>query len=290
MTYRVARSVLTLHKQLKRGAPRAAPPATDPDSWGTLGDVLHDTTSDHAPHDLPGLGDDVVTAGDFPNVPGLGLDAHKVLDDIRRSRDGRAKYGISNDQIFSNHAVTQDGVLYPAWTWRPYLPHDPKRDRHYEHGHLSVVGDARADGDQPWQTIGGPANAAAAGEDDNDMGASLGPIEIQREGVTSLTIPPVEAGAADPRPAWLNVCNDLGDHRLTLRIWWTSGNGVWTALGTADGGIYVTENGKRISIDLPKGCCALTISRQPTKLGNRVIEDVFTGHATVCVERGALVR
>lgn len=43
--WRVAKSILTLHEQLKRGAPNAAPPATPLSSWGTIGDVLHDTTS-----------------------------------------------------------------------------------------------------------------------------------------------------------------------------------------------------------------------------------------------------
>lgn len=148
MTWRAANSLLQLHRQLKAGAPRAAPPATDVDEWGLVGDAAHDPTSDHAPHDFPGWGTQIVTAADFPNRPDLGLDAHKVLDDIRRARDPRAKYGISNGQIFSNHAV--DG--YAAWAWRPYTG---SSDRHYTHGHLSVVGDARADGTQPWATIGG---------------------------------------------------------------------------------------------------------------------------------------
>lgn len=149
MAWRAARSLLVLHQQLKTGASRAAPPATGADEWGLLGDAAHDPTSDHSPHDFPGWGDDIVSAGDFPNRPDLGLDAHRVLDDIRRSRDPRAKYGISNGQIFSNHAV--DG--YAAWTWRPYNPKNG--DKHYTHGHLSVVGDSRADGTQPWPTIGG---------------------------------------------------------------------------------------------------------------------------------------
>lgn len=150
MAWRAARSLLTLHRQLK-AASRAAPPATGADEWGLIGDALHDPTSDHAPHDFPGWGDDIVTAADFPNRPDLGLDAHQVLDDIRRSHDPRAKYGISNGQIFSNHDVWQDGVFYPAWSWRPYKG----SDKHFTHGHLSVVGDARADGEQPWATIGG---------------------------------------------------------------------------------------------------------------------------------------
>ena len=147
MAWRAARSLLVLHQQLQAGAPRAKPPGTGAAEWGIIGDAAHDPTSDHSPHDFPGWGNQIVTAADFPNRPDLGLDAHKVLDDIRRTRDPRAKYGISNGQIFSNHAVGS----YGAWVWRPYSG----SDKHFTHGHLSVVGDARADGTGPWATIGG---------------------------------------------------------------------------------------------------------------------------------------
>jgi hypothetical protein len=146
MTWRAARSLLILQHQLMIGAPRAKPPATESNAWGLIGNAAHDSTSDHSPRNFPGWGLQIVTAADFPNRPDLGLDAHRVLDDIRRSRDPRAKYGISNGKQFSNHAA--DG--YPAWEWRPY----GGEDQHYEHGHLSVVGDARADGEQLWATIG----------------------------------------------------------------------------------------------------------------------------------------
>ncbi|MER7280428.1 hypothetical protein ABT369_38925 [Dactylosporangium sp. NPDC000244] len=137
-----------MHQQLQAGAPRARPPGTGADEWGLIGDAAHDPTSDHSPHNFPSWGNQIVTAADFPNRPDLGLDAHRVLDDIRRSRDGRVKYGISNGQMFSSYAVAG----YGPWTWRPYNPKNG--DRHFTHGHLSVVGDARADGTQPWQTIG----------------------------------------------------------------------------------------------------------------------------------------
>jgi hypothetical protein len=151
MAWRAARSLLVLHQQLQAGAPRARPPATPDSAWGLIGDALHDPESDHSPHDFPGWGNDIVTAADFPNAPALGLDAFRVLDDIRRSRDPRLKYAISNDQICSSYATSSRA----AWTWGPYNPNSPNRDRHYTHGHLSVVGDARADGQQPWATIGG---------------------------------------------------------------------------------------------------------------------------------------
>jgi hypothetical protein len=89
MAWRAARSLLVLHQQLKTGAARAAPPATGADEWGLIGDAAHDPTSDHAPQGFIGWGSQIVTAADFPNRPDLGLDAHQVLDDIRRSRDPR---------------------------------------------------------------------------------------------------------------------------------------------------------------------------------------------------------
>ncbi|GGM53140.1 hypothetical protein ACFFX1_55055 [Dactylosporangium sucinum] len=149
MAWRPARSLPLLHQQLQRGS-RAAPPATKVVEWGLKGDAAHDPTSDHSPHDFPGWGNDIVTAADFPNRPDLGLDAHQVLDDLRRARDPRVKYAISNGEIFSNHPVIVNGKRYAAWFWRPYSG----KDRHFTHGHLSVVGDARADDTRPWPTIG----------------------------------------------------------------------------------------------------------------------------------------
>jgi len=44
--------------------------------------------------------------------------------------------------MFSSYATS----AHPAWTWRPYSG----SDGHWDHGHLSVVGDARADQPHPW--------------------------------------------------------------------------------------------------------------------------------------------
>jgi hypothetical protein len=181
MAWRAARSLLVLHQQLQAGAPRAKPPATAVSAWGLLGDAFHDPTSDHAPKDFSGWGNDIVTAADFPNRADLGLDAHRVLDDIRRSRDPRLKYAISNDQICSSYATSSRA----AWAWGPYNPNSPNRDRHYTHGHLSVVGDARADGQQPWATIGGDmllsdpvsgSGSSGTGGKDRTVGQILGDL------------------------------------------------------------------------------------------------------------------
>jgi len=289
MAWRAARSLLVLQRQLQVAAPQAAPRGVgagtlDASAWGLIGDAEHDPTSDHSPHDFPGWGNDIVTAADFPNAPALGLDAHQVLDDIRRSHDPRAKYGISNGKIFSNHDVWQGGVLYDAWSWRPYVTSSGGRpaDGHYTHGHLSVVGDRRADGEQPWAING---TAGGGQEDEDDMGASFGPIEIQREGITSLTIPPVQAGLADPRPAWLNLCNATGDEPYRLRIWVSKGApNVWEPL-KGDGwvnGERTMRGGERVGVELGKGTGGLDIRRVPVGAEKAP----YAGHLTLAIERG----
>ncbi|GAA3304558.1 hypothetical protein GCM10020218_104360 [Dactylosporangium vinaceum] len=285
MAWRAARSLTVLHQQLQAGAPRARPPATGADEWGLIGDAAHDPTSDHTPHNFPGWGSQIVTAADFPNRPDLGLDAHRVLDDIRRSRDPRVKYGISNGQIYSSYAVSG----YGAWDWRPYNPKNG--DKHFTHGHLSVVGDARADGTQPWQTIGADV---AGEEDDDDMGASFGPITIEREGLTSLTIPPVQGGAADPRSAWLNFCNDTGQP-YALRIWYSTGNEGFSPFPGTNGGLLAIRSGQRWSQEIPAGTACLSILRQAIDPDGNIVPPsadfrAFAGHLTCAIERGAVIR
>lgn len=289
MAWRAANSLLVLHQQLQAGAPRAAPPATSPDEWGLIGDQAHAPTSDHAPHDFPGWGNNIVTAADFPNRPDLGLNAHKVLDDIRRSHDARVKYAISNGQMYSSYAVKG----YDAWTWRPYNP-GSGGDYHYSHGHMSVVGDARADGTQPWQTIG--ANIIRG--DDDDMGNSFGPVQIlpAEQGATSLAIPPVQAGIADPRQVWLNLGADMNGGRAAVRIWASNGGrpASWRAVdaGGSKDGLHVIESGEILSIQLVQGDRLLSITRwaldaggQPVPPGTLDATPPYNGSLSACFER-----
>lgn len=140
MAWRPARSLMVLRDQLVPLAP-GAPPG----SFGFIGDQAHAAKkSDHNPADFPGWGSQIVTATDFPDMELL--DARAVLDSIRLSRDRRVKYGISHGQMFSSYY----SGIYPAWTWRPYTG----ADQHFTHGHLSVVGDARADDETLWKITG----------------------------------------------------------------------------------------------------------------------------------------
>ena len=94
------------------------------------------------------------------------------------------------------------------------------------------------------------------------MGASLGPVQLGPD-LTSLTIPPVQAGIADPRQVWLNVGADTNDKPYGLRIWASNGDGGWFPVndnGSADG-LHVLHSGVILSIQLPKGLRILSISR-----------------------------
>lgn len=145
MAWRVAYAVTTWHANLQAVYPAAKPPATPTVAWGTIGDTSHTSTSDHSPHDFPGWGSDIVTAGDAPHAPSLGLDMHKVTEAMRVSRDQRIKYVIWDRRIFSSYA----SAGYAPFVWRPYS--NASSDPHTDHAHLSVVGDPRGDLTTPWE-------------------------------------------------------------------------------------------------------------------------------------------
>lgn len=183
MAWRVARSLLVFHAQLQEQCPQAKPPATDPNSWGTIGDPAHNPDSDHSPHDFIGWGNDIVTAADWPHAPNLGLDANVVTEAIRLSRDKRTKYVIFNRRMFSSYYFG----IYPPFTWRNYTGTDP----HTTHGHLSVVGDVTADGIQPWVTgYGGVRKMGFT--DDVDAAAMAWRIDAFRKLLENVDGGPVE--------------------------------------------------------------------------------------------------
>lgn len=127
--WRVAPCLVQLRDQVN-----AAHPARSKVSDGTIGDTAHAASkSDHNP-DATGI----VRALDITHDPRHGLDAGALAEQLRRSRDPRIKYVISNRRIFSS-------TIAP-WTWRPYSGTDP----HTSHVHVSVVADHRADSTAPW--------------------------------------------------------------------------------------------------------------------------------------------
>jgi hypothetical protein len=120
MGFRVAKSLLNLRDQVNKMAP-----GRDTSSDGTIGDINHQgRKSDHNPNP-----DGVVTAMDITHDPSHGMDAGRLAEVLRLSKDPRIKYVISNRRIFSSKIS--------PWQWRPY----DGPNAHTNHVHISVDGD-----------------------------------------------------------------------------------------------------------------------------------------------------
>jgi hypothetical protein len=216
------------------------------------------------------------SAFDFtPGTWGTSDNTAKMIEMTKRTRAAAR----ANDPRLADYyefAGTEDGVhvvTFYAHGGGAKQPFDPS---HLHHLHGSKYR-SRADNDD---TGLGDVLLGIGGEDEDDMGASFGPIEIKQNDTTSLTLPPVQAGLADPREAWVNFCNDTNGADYGLRVWYTTGDGVFSALsgpGWANG-VKTLKSGVRESVQLPRGTCGLTISR--------TIAVPYTGHLTLAIERG----
>lgn len=141
MAFRVFNSLLVLRGQANELAPDRAKGAD-----GTICDQNHPTTSDHCPHNVPGVGSEMVSALDLTHDPAGGFDSYKFAEVLRVHRDQRIKYVISNHHMFSSYATSS----YAAWTWRPYSGEDP----HTNHVHISVLDAAISDTTTVWNLEG----------------------------------------------------------------------------------------------------------------------------------------
>lgn len=142
MTWRPMESLLVLRGQVDAIAPNRSR-ASD----GLVGDEAHQSTnSDHNPHYVAGVGDEIVTAIDLTHDPAHGFDSYKFAEALRRNRDSRIKYVISNYRIFSSYASGSR----PAWTWGTYSGVDP----HTNHVHASVLDAVISDTRTPWNLEG----------------------------------------------------------------------------------------------------------------------------------------
>jgi hypothetical protein len=121
MAWRLAKSLETLRTQVN-----AKWPGRSKASDGTIGDEAHqERTSDHNPWVKDGtMG--VVTGMDITHDPAHGLDSEQLAEALRRSKDPRIKYIISNRKIASSETA--------PWEWRPYTGKNP----HNHHVHISV--------------------------------------------------------------------------------------------------------------------------------------------------------
>lgn len=142
MTWRAMNSLLVLRDQVNAIAPDRSR-ASD----GLVGDLAHQAeTSDHNPHPVAGVGDEMVTALDLTHDPANGFDSYLFAEILRVHRDPRIKYVISNHRIFSSYSNSSRA----AWTWGDYTGTDP----HTNHVHVSVLDAVISDTKTPWNLEG----------------------------------------------------------------------------------------------------------------------------------------
>jgi hypothetical protein len=96
MAWRLARSLVVLRDQVNKAAPNRRK-----GSDGTIGNAAHrNRESDHNP-DQQG----VVRALDITHDPQNGMDAGRLAEALRVSKDPRIKYIISNRRIATSYPV-----------------------------------------------------------------------------------------------------------------------------------------------------------------------------------------
>ena len=137
--WRLAPSLIALEDEVNRIWPRRSQ-ASD----GSIGDSAHrHRKSDHNP------AGGWVTAIDLTNDPRVGLDIHAQMRTLAARGDRRAKYLISNRQIWE-----------PGRGWRHYSgdnPHTPRPHQHRQHArcpqrHVAVAGVDRRQRTRPQPT------------------------------------------------------------------------------------------------------------------------------------------
>lgn len=104
-------------------------------SDGIVGDPAHQArTSDHNAD-----ADGMACAFDVTHDPAHGVDAHALVEELRRRRDPRVKYIISRGRIAG------PGARAGGWEWRPYTG----PNRHDKHAHVSITQGGKRD-TSPW--------------------------------------------------------------------------------------------------------------------------------------------
>jgi len=144
-----------------------------------------------------------------------------------------------------------------------------------------------------WIDAGMPSQAATPEEEDDDMDTERPSRDIPVSGIGSFNIPPTESGTADPRPQWVNVCNDTTGVEYWLRIWMCDGQeNFWRLPGTDANGWVKLRSGRVLSAQLPKGIRLVSMMR-PRKAAIDGVDPKdedpypkYMGHLTWCLERG----
>lgn len=274
--------VLTTSLARMRSDFNATFPNRDKESDGTIGDPAHQAeVSGHNPDDTFG------SLSEYTDT-----DAKQEVRAFDCDNDFRDPHGINMQDVVNRMlATSQDRnrlmyIIYNRQIWRKRNNWSREvytgTSAHTEHAHFS--GDPGFDEDgSEWTSI------TSFQEDDEQMGASFPPAAILPE-TTSITIPPVERGLADPRQAWINVCNDTFGMDYGLRIWVSDGLGNFSPLGNG-GGLFKLVSGVAMSAQLPAGVRCISMKRMAVSAEGAVVPATaelpsYAGPLTYCIERG----
>lgn len=182
MNWRLAKAIQTIHTQVNQIAPHRRK-----DSDGGIGNAEHASrNSDHNPYIIARSDNmPVVRAFDFTHTPETGFDAYAFAELLRKNKDPRVRYIISNYKICSGKGGPD------PWQWRPYkVP--PNKNPHNHHTHVSVTeSEAEFDNPSAWNLDGFDAEADANGNATADF---VPPPATLRKGSRGAPVKRMQAG------------------------------------------------------------------------------------------------
>lgn len=200
-------------------------------------------------------------------------------------------------------------IKYMNWTdehgncWQTSWKNSKVTVSSTDRGHIHVSGrsDWVVTDPVPWDPWARMNGGGAAGGEDDDMGSTYidGQIPDTSGGAYSINLGIVEAGAADPRPAWIGFTNDTNHAAYALRVLWTGGDDTYAPLELAGAENFgfdgaVLHGGRRAWAKLPKGAVSLSVIRNAVKDGKPVAPSkdnpAYAGPLGFAIERGPVAR
>lgn len=183
---------------------------------------------------------------------------------------------------------------------------NPKVKAFYSHNDMRLAWPGTTDHTDPgpnfpWDVlfahVNGGLYAINSGLEGMDMHtASFAAITLEQT-ASSLNIPPVEAGGADPAFTWLNIHNDSFGEDVGYRIFASKGEMDWSPVTGGNvaidaNGLVVLHSGQRLSVQLASNISCVSITRMAVDAAGKAVQPddahkAYAGHLTIAFERKA---
>lgn len=240
---------------------------------------------------------DYCCAFDFtPGSWGTSDNRARMIELTKRLRAAARRNDRRLDAYYE-FAGTEDGMNVVTFYAQGGAAKSPFDSSHLDHIHGSKYR-SRAE----WDDTGLGDIMLGVGEstgEGDDMGSFV-IQDIEVDGATSLSIPKVPSAGG-----WVHICNDVGNAKYGLRIFFSRGDGGWLPaskkFGTTedpgnsgktvdDAGRIALGNGQAFTIGLPQGTRCVSIFRQKLNPSGAFDDSdagsAYQGPLTVAVERG----